>query len=114
SASGLPLYRYVGGAAANTLPVPMMNIINGGAHADNLIDFQEFMIMPVGAETLREAVRWGSEIFHTLRGGLKAAGHNTNVGDEGGFAPDLKDARAALDFIMQSVEKAGFKPGEEI
>ncbi len=114
SASGLPLYRYVGGAAANTLPVPMMNIINGGAHADNPIDFQEFMIMPVGAETLREAVRWGSEIFHTLRGGLKAAGHNTNVGDEGGFAPDLKDARAALDFIMQSVEKAGFKPGEEI
>jgi len=114
AASGLPLYRYVGGASAHILPVPMMNILNGGAHADNPIDFQEFMIMPVGAETLRDAVRWGSEIFHTLKSGLKAAGHNTNVGDEGGFAPNLKDAKAALDFIMGSIEKAGFKPGEEV
>jgi enolase len=91
-----------------------MNIINGGAHADNLIDFQEFMILPVGAPTLRDAVRWGSEIFHTLRKGLKEAGHNTNVGDEGGFAPNLKSAQAALDFIMGSIEKAGFRPGEEV
>src|SRR5690606_41660646 len=113
-ATGLPLYRYVGGANAHVLPVPMMNIINGGAHADNPIDFQEFMIMPVGAESLREAVRWGSEIFHTLKKGLKEAGHNTNVGDEGGFAPNLKNAKAALDFIMGSIEKAGFKPGEDV
>src|SRR5690606_1150916 len=114
TASGLPLYRYVGGAAAHVLPVPMMNILNGGAHADNPIDFQEFMIMPVGAESLREAVRWGSEIFHTLKSGLKTAGHNTNVGDEGGFAPNLKDARAALDFIVASLEKAGYKPCKEV
>jgi len=114
NASGLPLYRYVGGASAHILPVPMMNIVNGGAHADNPIDFQEFMIMPVGADTFRDALRWGSEIFHTLKSGLKAAGHNTNVGDEGGFAPNLKDAKAALDFIMASIEKAGFKPGEEV
>jgi enolase len=113
-ASGLPLYKYVGGPNARILPVPMMNIINGGVHADNPIDFQEFMMMPVGAPTLREAVRWGSEIFHTLKKGLKEAGHNTNVGDEGGFAPNLKSAQAALDFIMASVEKAGFKPGEEV
>jgi len=113
-ASGLPLYRYVGGASAHVLPVPMMNIINGGAHADNPIDFQEFMIMPVGAETLRDAVRWGSEIFHTLKKSLKEAGHNTNVGDEGGFAPDLKNAQAALDFIMTSIEKAGYKPGDDV
>jgi enolase len=113
-ASGLPLYRYVGGPNARVLPVPMMNIINGGAHADNPIDFQEFMIMPVGAPTLRDAVRWGSEIFHTLKKGLKDAGHNTNVGDEGGFAPNLKSAQAALDFVMASIEKAGFKPGEEV
>jgi enolase len=99
---------------AHVLPVPMMNIINGGAHADNPIDFQEFMIMPVGASSVREAVRWGSEVFHTLRKGLKDAGHNTNVGDEGGFAPNLKSAQAALDFVMASIEKAGFKPGEEI
>jgi enolase len=112
--AGLPLYRYVGGAGAHVLPVPMMNIINGGAHADNPIDFQEFMIMPVGAPSLREAVRWGSEVFHTLRKRLKDAGHNTNVGDEGGFAPNLKSAPQALDFIMQSIEKAGYKPGEEI
>lgn len=113
-ASGLPLYRYVGGANARLLPVPMMNIINGGVHADNPIDFQEFMVMPIGAGSIREAVRWGSEIFHTLKKGLKEAGHNTNVGDEGGFAPNLKSAQAALDFIMASVEKAGFKPGEEV
>jgi len=113
-ASGLPLYRYVGGPNAHVLPVPMMNIINGGVHADNPIDFQEFMVMPVGAPSLREAVRWGSEIFHTLKKRLKEAGHNTNVGDEGGFAPNLKSAQAALDFIMGSVEKAGFKPGEEV
>ncbi len=113
-AADLPLYRYVGGAGAHVLPVPMMNILNGGAHADNPIDFQEFMIMPVGAPSLREAVRWGSEIFHTLKKGLKDAGHNTNVGDEGGFAPNIKNAQAALDFVMKSIEKAGFKPGEEI
>jgi len=113
-AAGLPLYRYVGGASARLLPVPMMNIINGGAHADNPIDFQEFMIMPVGAPTLREAVRWGSEVFHTLKKSLKQAGHNTNVGDEGGFAPNLKNAQAALDFVMASIEKAGFRPGEDI
>ncbi|WP_315928017.1 phosphopyruvate hydratase [Mesorhizobium sp. SP-1A] len=112
--SGLPLYRYVGGTAAHVLPVPMMNIINGGAHADNPIDFQEFMIMPVGASSLREAVRWGSEIFHTLKKRLKDAGHNTNVGDEGGFAPNLKSAHAALDFVMQSIEKAGYTPGEQV
>jgi len=113
-ASGLPLYRYLGGPNARLLPVPMMNIINGGAHADNPIDFQEFMIIPVGATTLRDAVRWGSEIFHTLKKGLKDAGHNTNVGDEGGFAPNLKSAQAALDFIMESIEKAGYKPGEDV
>ncbi len=113
-ASGLPLYRYVGGAAARVLPVPMMNIVNGGAHADNPIDFQEFMVMPVGASSLKEAVRMGSEIFHTLRSALKAAGHNTNVGDEGGFAPNLPSAPAALDFVMASIEKAGFKPGGDV
>jgi len=113
-ATGLPLYRYVGGANAHVLPVPMMNIINGGAHADNPIDFQEFMILPVGASSVREAVRYGSEVFHTLKKRLKDAGHNTNIGDEGGFAPNLKNAQAALDFIMESIEKAGFKPGEDI
>ncbi|KAB2669535.1 phosphopyruvate hydratase [Ochrobactrum sp. LMG 5442] len=113
-AAGLPLYRYVGGANAHILPVPMMNIINGGAHADNPIDFQEFMILPVGASSVREAVRYGSEVFHTLKKRLKDAGHNTNVGDEGGFAPNLKNAQASLDFIMESIEKAGFKPGEDI
>ena len=110
----LPLYRYVGGAGAHVLPVPMMNIVNGGAHADNPIDFQEFMIMPVGAESFREGLRWGAEIFHTLKKGLKDAGHNTNVGDEGGFAPNLKSATAALDFVMASIEKAGYKPGDEV
>ncbi|MEO1494826.1 MAG: phosphopyruvate hydratase [Pseudomonadota bacterium] len=110
----LPLYRYVGGVAARTLPVPMMNIINGGEHADNPIDIQEFMVMPVGAASLSDAVRMGSEIFHTLRGELKAAGHNTNVGDEGGFAPNIGSTRAALDFIMAAVEKAGYTPGGDV
>ncbi|WP_367714780.1 phosphopyruvate hydratase [Nitratireductor sp. GISD-1A_MAKvit] len=113
-ASNLPLYRYVGGAASHVLPVPMMNIINGGAHADNPIDFQEFMVMPIGASSIREAVRWGSEIFHTLKAGLKDAGHNTNVGDEGGFAPNLKSAEDALDFVLASIEKAGYRPGEDV
>jgi enolase len=113
-ASGLPLYRYVGGTQARLLPVPMMNIINGGAHADNPIDFQEFMIMPVGADSLAEAVRMGAEVFHTLKKALKDAGHNTNVGDEGGFAPNLPSAEAALDFVMRSIEKAGYKPGEDM
>jgi enolase len=112
--SGLPLYRYVGGASARTLPVPMMNIINGGMHADNPIDFQEFMIMPVGASSFREALRAGAEIFHTLKSALKKAGHNTNVGDEGGFAPNLPSAEAALDFVMQSIEQAGYKAGKDI
>ena len=110
----LPIYRYIGGVAARTLPVPMMNIVNGGEHADNPIDIQEFMIMPVGAETLRDAVRIGSEIFHTLRGELKAAGLNTNVGDEGGFAPHIASTRAALDFIMAAVDKAGYAPGDDV
>ena len=114
AASGLPLYRYVGGTSARLLPTPMMNIINGGAHADNPIDFQEFMVMPVGAPTLAEAVRVGSEIFHTLRRGLKDAGHGVNVGDEGGFAPNLGSAEEALDFIMRSVEAAGYRPGEDV
>jgi enolase len=113
-AVSLPLYRYVGGTAARTLPVPMMNIINGGEHADNPIDIQEFMVMPVAAQSLADAVRIGSEIFQTLKGELKAAGHNTNVGDEGGFAPDIASTRDALDFIMRAVEKAGYKPGEEV
>ncbi|BBF93197.1 phosphopyruvate hydratase [Blastochloris tepida] len=114
AACGLPLYRYVGGTSARLLPVPMMNIINGGVHADNPIDFQEFMILPVGAESVAEAVRVGAEVFHTLKKALKDAGHNTNVGDEGGFAPNLPSAEAALDFIMTSIEKAGFKAGEEV
>lgn len=114
SAANLPLYRYVGGPNARVLPVPMMNIINGGAHADNPIDFQEFMIVPVGAETIRDAVRMGSEVFHTLKKQLSADGHNTNVGDEGGFAPGLASAPAALDFIMKSIEKAGYKPGDDM
>jgi enolase len=113
-AAGQPLYRYVGGVNAKILPVPMMNIINGGAHADNPIDFQEFMILPVGAPTLAEAVRWGSEVFHTLKKALKDAGHNTNVGDEGGFAPNLPSATAALDFVAKSIEKAGYRLGEDI
>ena len=113
-ASGLPLYRYVGGTSARQLPVPMMNIVNGGVHADNPIDFQEFMIMPTGAATFAEGLRMGVEVFQTLKSALKAAGHNTNVGDEGGFAPNLKSAEAALDFVMQAIEKAGYKPGEDV
>jgi enolase len=111
---GLPLYRYVGGAYARTLPVPMMNIVNGGKHADNPIDIQEFMIQPVGAPTVAEAVRWGAEIFATLKKGLHDAGHNTNVGDEGGFAPNLKSADEALAFIIKAIEKAGYRPGEDV
>lgn len=110
----LPLYRYVGGAAAHVLPVPMMNIINGGAHADNPIDVQEFMIMPVAAPSLADAVRMGAEVFHTLKKKLKDAGHNTNVGDEGGFAPNLPSTRGALDFIMQAIEAAGYKAGKDV
>ena len=112
--AGLPLYRYVGGAKAQVLPVPMMNIVNGGVHADNPIDFQEFMIMPVGADSFREGLRMGAEIFHTLKKQLHDAGHNTNVGDEGGFAPNLKSADEALAFIMKAIEKAGYKPGADI
>ncbi|MBA4333514.1 MAG: phosphopyruvate hydratase [Methylobacterium sp.] len=113
-AAGLPLYRYVGGTSARVLPVPMMNIVNGGAHADNPIDFQEFMIMPIGAPSFSEGLRMGSEIFHTLKKKLHDAGHNTNVGDEGGFAPNIKSAEAALDFVMSAIEAAGYKPGEDI
>jgi enolase len=112
--SGLPLYRYVGGTFAHILPVPMMNIINGGAHADNPIDIQEFMILPVGAPTVADAVRMGSEVFQALRSALKAAGYNTNVGDEGGFAPALKSTTAALDFILKAIEAAGYKPGDDV
>lgn len=112
--TGQPLFRYVGGTSARTLPVPMMNIINGGEHADNPIDIQEFMIMPVAASDIREAVRMGSEVFHTLKKELSAAGMSTGLGDEGGFAPELKSTRDALDFILKSIEKAGFKPGEDI
>jgi enolase len=114
AARGVPLYKYVGGVSARTLPVPMMNIINGGAHADNPIDFQEFMVMPVGAPSFSEALRWGAEIFHTLKKELHSAGQNTGVGDEGGFAPNLASSKASLDFIMKSVEKAGFKPGKDV
>ena len=114
NARGLPLYSYVGGVSAHVLPVPMMNIINGGEHADNPIDIQEFMIMPVGAPTLAEAVRWGAEVFHTLKKELSAKGLSTSVGDEGGFAPNIGSTRDALDLIMQSIEKAGFAPGSDI
>ncbi|MGA9794163.1 MAG: phosphopyruvate hydratase [Rhizomicrobium sp.] len=114
ASSGLPLYKYIGGANARVLPVPLMNIVNGGVHADNPIDFQEFMIMPVGAPTFREALRMGAEVFHTLKKALHDAGHNTNVGDEGGFAPNLKSADEALSFVMKSIEKAGYKPGEDV
>ena len=113
-ANSLPLYRYVGGTNARLMPVPMMNIVNGGAHADNPIDFQEFMIMPVGAESFAGALRMGSEIFHTLRKALKDAGHNTNVGDEGGFAPGLASTEEALNFVMRATEKAGYRPGEDV
>ena len=114
NARGLPLYSYIGGVSAHVLPVPMMNIINGGEHADNPIDIQEFMIMPVGAPTLADAVRWGSEVFHTLKKGLAQKGLSTSVGDEGGFAPDIASTRDALDVILAAIEQAGFKPGEDI
>ena len=114
NARGLPLYSYIGGVSAHVLPVPMMNIINGGEHADNPIDIQEFMVMPIGADSLTEAVRWGAEVFHTLKKKLHEKGLATAVGDEGGFAPDLASTRDALDFIMASIEQAGFKPGEDI
>ncbi len=113
-AAALPLYRYIGGTQARVLPTPMMNIINGGVHADNPIDFQEFMILPAGADTVAEAIRWGAEIFHTLKSALKKAGLNTAVGDEGGFAPNLPSAEAALDYIMKAIETAGFKPGVDV
>uniref|UniRef100_UPI002609EDB7 phosphopyruvate hydratase n=1 Tax=Acidocella sp. TaxID=50710 RepID=UPI002609EDB7 len=112
--NGLPLYRYIGGVSARTLPVPMMNIVNGGQHADNPIDIQEFMIQPIGASSIAEAVRIGSEVFHTLKKLLAEGGHNTNVGDEGGFAPNLNSADEALGFIAKACEKAGYKPGEDI
>lgn len=111
---GMPLYRYIGGLYAHVLPIPLMNIINGGAHADNPIDFQEFMIVPVGAPSFKESLRWGAEVFHALKKNLSEAGFNTNVGDEGGFAPALPSTRTALDFIMKSIESAGYEPGEDI
>jgi enolase len=114
SACGQPLYRYLGGPGARVMPVPMMNIINGGVHADNAIDFQEFMIMPLGAPTFREGLRMGAEVFHALKSALKEAGHDTNVGDEGGFAPRLKSGDEALDFIMRAIDNAGYRPGEDL
>src|SRR6201997_5206710 len=111
---GLPLYRYLGGAGANVLPTPMMNILNGGAHADNNVDFQEFMVMPVGAETFSDALRWGTEVFHTLKGVLKKKGYNTAVGDEGGFAPSLKSNVEAIEVILEAIELAGYKAGEQV
>src|SRR5947209_196616 len=114
AARGQPLYRYVGGTSARLLPVPMMNIVNGGVHADNPIDFQEFMVMPVGAPTFAEALRAGAEIFHTLKAALRREGHNTNVGDEGGFAPNLPSAEAALDFVMTAISKAGYTVGKDV
>jgi len=110
----LPLYRYLGGVNASVLPTPMMNILNGGAHADNNVDFQEFMVMPVGAERFADALRWGAEVFHTLKGVLKKKGYNTAVGDEGGFAPSLKSNVEAIEVILQAIEQAGYKPGEDI
>ncbi|MDQ2067666.1 phosphopyruvate hydratase [Xinfangfangia sp. CPCC 101601] len=112
--SNQPLYRYIGGTSARVLPVPMMNIINGGEHADNPIDIQEFMIMPVGADNIREAIRMGAEVFHTLKKELSAAGFSTAIGDEGGFAPAISSSRAALDFILKAIEKAGYRPGEDM
>src|SRR5579859_6616803 len=110
----LPLYRYLGGVGGNVLPVPMMNILNGGAHADNNVDFQEFMVMPVGAPTFAEALRWGAEVFHTLKGVLKKRGYNTGVGDEGGFAPSLKSNVEAIEVILEAIQKAGYQPGQDI
>ena len=114
SAFELPLYRYLGGAGANTLPTPMMNILNGGAHADNNVDFQEFMVMPVGAPSFSEALRWGVEVFHTLKGVLKKRGYNTSVGDEGGFAPSVKSNVEAIEVVLEAIQQAGYKPGAEI
>ncbi|HVO15092.1 MAG TPA: phosphopyruvate hydratase [Alphaproteobacteria bacterium] len=114
AARGLPLYRYVGGVGAHVLPVPLMNIVNGGAHADNPIDIQEFMIMPVAAQKFSEALRMGAEVFHALRGQLKSAGHNANVGDEGGFAPNLKNTEDALNFVMKAIKSAGYRPGKDV
>ncbi len=114
AAFSLPLYRYLGGAGANLLPVPMMNILNGGAHADNNVDFQEFMVMPVGADSFSEALRWGVEVFHTLKGVLKKRGYNTAVGDEGGFAPSLKSNVEAIEVVLEAIQQAGYKPGAEI
>ena len=114
AAFGLPLYRYLGGAGANTLPTPMMNILNGGAHADNNVDFQEFMVMPVGAKSFSDALRWGVEVFHTLKGVLKKRGYNTAVGDEGGFAPSVKSNVEAIEVVLEAIQQAGYKPGEEI
>jgi len=111
---GQPLYRYIGGVGANTLPVPMMNILNGGSHADNKIDIQEFMVMPFGAETFSDGLRMGTEIFHHLKAVLKTEGHNTNVGDEGGFAPNLKSNEEAIEYVLKAIEKAGYKPGEDV
>ena len=113
-ASGLPLYRYIGGANAKTLPVPMMNILNGGAHADNKIDFQEFMVMPIGAPSFSEGLRWGVEIFHHLKAVLKDKGYSTNVGDEGGFAPDIQSNEEAIETVLKAIEKAGYKPGDQV
>ena len=112
--AGLPLYRYIGGTNAKTLPIPMMNILNGGAHADNKIDFQEFMVMPFGAESFSESLRMGTEIFHSLKSVLKSKGYSTNVGDEGGFAPNLQSNKEAIDFVMKAIEKAGYRPGEDV
>ena len=114
NAYGIPLYRYLGGAGANVLPTPMMNILNGGAHADNNVDFQEFMVMPVGAESFSDALRWGTEVFHTLKGVLKKRGYNTAVGDEGGFAPSVKSNEEAIEVVLEAIEKAGYTAGEEI
>ncbi len=114
NAMGMPLYRYVGGTNARTLPVPMMNILNGGAHADNKIDFQEFMVMPIGATSFNEGLRWGVEIFHHLKGVLKSKGYSTNVGDEGGFAPDIQSNEEAIETVLMAIEKAGYKPGEQV
>ena len=112
--AGMPLYRYVGGVGASTLPVPMMNILNGGSHADNSIDFQEFMIMPTGASSFSEALRWGTEIFHHLKTVLKKQGYSTNVGDEGGFAPNIKSNEEAIQLVLQAIETAGYRPGEDV
>src|SRR6185295_7287537 len=114
NAFGLPLYRYLGGAGANVLPTPMMNILNGGAHADNNVDFQEFMVMPVGAPSFSEALQWGVQVFHVLKGVLKKRGLNTAVGDEGGFAPSVKSNVEAIELVLEAINQAGFKPGYEI